>query len=211
MVAFVVGGSKWLYFGRGSSRLVCCASAGGGTVGRVYPCRFADAKRIVALGDLHGDLEATEEALTLGGVLGPSGEWIGGDTVLVQVGDVFDRGGKELAILELFEDLRAQARVQGGDVHVLLGNHELLNVALDFTFVSKEGFRSFDGMGVGEWVSAEMGKRLRKLPRYAWNRAMAMRPGGLIAKRLAELNLVIMVSLPVHNCVASLPTARAWS
>ena len=43
-------------------------------------------KRIVAVGDLHGDIHATREALRLAGVLHiKRDEWIGGDTFLVQV------------------------------------------------------------------------------------------------------------------------------
>ena len=38
-------------------------------------------------GDLHGDLKTTREALRLAGVLHPSrDQWVGGATVLVQVG-----------------------------------------------------------------------------------------------------------------------------
>src|SRR5687767_3290543 len=49
-------------------------------------------ERVVAIGDLHGDLRATERALKLGGLMNEAGRWIGGKSVLVQTGDLLDRG-----------------------------------------------------------------------------------------------------------------------
>ncbi|MEM1348461.1 MAG: metallophosphoesterase, partial [Myxococcota bacterium] len=63
------------------------------------------ARRIVAVGDLHGDLEATRAALSLAGVLGAEDAWVGGQTILVQTGDVLDRGSDEQAILDLLDAL----------------------------------------------------------------------------------------------------------
>jgi hypothetical protein len=48
-------------------------------------------KRIVVVGDLHADYNNTLEALRLGRVVDTHGNWIGRDTTLVQVGDIFDR------------------------------------------------------------------------------------------------------------------------
>jgi hypothetical protein len=44
-------------------------------------------------------------------VMGGDGNWIGGDTVLVQVGDILDRGDNELAIMRKFRNLALQVRV----------------------------------------------------------------------------------------------------
>lgn len=53
-----------------------------------------------AVGDLHGDLDKAVEALKLGRVISVSDEgevsWVGGDTVVVQLGDVLDRGDVEI-------------------------------------------------------------------------------------------------------------------
>lgn len=42
-------------------------------------------RRIVAVGDVHGDIEKTREALKLAGLIDSRDCWSGGDTVLVQV------------------------------------------------------------------------------------------------------------------------------
>lgn len=53
-----------------------------------------------AVGDIHGDLQKTFLSLALAGVLreGIHKEpiWCGGDTTVVQLGDVLDRGSKEI-------------------------------------------------------------------------------------------------------------------
>src|SRR5688572_4242503 len=59
------------------------------------------AKRVIAIGDLHGDLAATRSALKTAGVIDDKDAWIGKDTVVVQTGDVLDRGEDEQAILDL--------------------------------------------------------------------------------------------------------------
>src|SRR5688572_17151939 len=51
------------------------------------PFRFPPAERVVAVGDLHGDLASTREALRLAGAIDETERWIGKKLVLVQVGD----------------------------------------------------------------------------------------------------------------------------
>ena len=106
--------------------------------------RHPAAERVVALGDVHGDLGAMREALLLGGIIDERDEWIGGETVVVQTGDLLDRGDDEREILDLVEKLEQQASDAGGALLVLHGNHELMNVALDFRYVTDAGFSSFE-------------------------------------------------------------------
>lgn len=60
------------------------------------------------------------------------GRWIGGKAILVQMGDILDRGPDESDCLQRLLSLQAQARAAGGDVIMLLGNHEIMNAELDF-------------------------------------------------------------------------------
>ncbi|CAN6318577.1 unnamed protein product [Urochloa humidicola] len=103
----------------------------------------APGRRIVAIGDCHGDLSQTRAALVLAGVLSAESDghvWTGGRTVLVQVGDILDRGEDEIAILSLLSSLNVQAKSQGGAVFQVNGNHETMNVEGDFRYVDPGGF-----------------------------------------------------------------------
>jgi hypothetical protein len=143
----------------------------------------------VALGDLHGDLAATRAALRLAGVIDEQDRWIGGDLVVVQTGDILDRGGDELEILTLLEDLATQARSAGGNVHALNGNHELMNVNLDFRYVTLDGYLDFlpEPLGEGDAVAPEA------VVKAVGERIKTFRPGGPVALRLATHNVVVIV------------------
>lgn len=90
----------------------------------------------MAIGDLHGDLDQALKALHLVGAADPTGKWIGGRDTLVQTGDLIDRGPDSLAVLSLLERLQAEAAAAGGQVLLLLGNHELMNLSGDFRYVA---------------------------------------------------------------------------
>ena len=49
------------------------------------PALGEEPSRVVAVGDLHGDLDKMRRALSLGGLIDKSDSWIGGSTVCVQV------------------------------------------------------------------------------------------------------------------------------
>lgn len=46
--------------------------------------------RIVAIGDLHGDLAKARRAFSLGGLIDEDDHWIGGTTTAVQARGVFE-------------------------------------------------------------------------------------------------------------------------
>ena len=70
---------------------------------------LAAAERIVAIGDLHGDLDATRQALLLAGAIDENDHWVGGEMTVVQTGDQLDRDDQEQAILELLDRLQGEA------------------------------------------------------------------------------------------------------
>ena len=78
-----------------------------------------DGRRLVAIGDVHGDFMQTMKALELAKVMDATGHWIGGTTVLVQVGDILDRGDSELAIMRKFRALAKEAAAAGGEARAV--------------------------------------------------------------------------------------------
>jgi hypothetical protein len=149
----------------------------------------AAATRIVALGDLHGDLGATRQALRLAGAIDESDHWIGGDLVVVQTGDQLDRGDEEEAILALLDRLQDEATAAGGMVHILNGNHELMNARPDLRYVTEGGFADFqDAVVITEEDSLLLAFEPAQRARVA-----AFRPGGSFAKLLAERPVILVI------------------
>ena len=107
--------------------------------------KFLNVERIIVIGDLHGDFDKLIKCLILAKVINQKLHWIGGDTHVVQLGDILDAGGRgiefnskpyeEFKIYEYLNDLNTQANKKGGYVHYLIGNHELMNLIGDFNYV----------------------------------------------------------------------------
>lgn len=108
-------------------------------------CMPAEARgaAIVAVGDVHGELEALREILRHAGLLGNRDQWIGGNTVLVQTGDVIDRGPKSKEAYALLASLQSEAPRAGGKVIRLLGNHELGLLEGEFGYADFQGVDDF--------------------------------------------------------------------
>jgi calcineurin-like phosphoesterase family protein len=131
-------------------------------------CAAAHAEpRVVAIGDLHGDVAAARCALRRAGAIDERDRWVGGALVVVQTGDQLDRGDDEPEILTLLDRLSAEAAAAGGRVVVLNGNHELMNVAGDFRYVTPDGFADYGG---------EDGRRRAFAPGSPLARALAAHP-----------------------------------
>ena len=146
--------------------------------------RYPAAERIVAMADWHGDLAAARGALRLAGAIDDQDRWIGGRLVVVQTGDVLDRGDGERAILDLLARLEDEAAAAGGAVIALLGNHEIMSVAGDFDDATPGAFAAFADLADTTLVA---------LPPEQRGRAAALRPGGPYARQLAGRNVVAIV------------------
>ena len=133
--------------------------------------------RIIVIGDIHGDFNALLKALYKSKVIDLYGNWKGGNTIVVQLGDQIDKGGRgsysvdythdqleELRIIEFMHHLHNIAKKVNGAVYNLIGNHELMNVMGDFRYATNDHINGFGG------------NKLRKL---------LFQPGGPIAKKLA--------------------------
>jgi hypothetical protein len=105
--------------------------------------RAAAPARIVAVGDLHGDYDAWIEIATRARLIDRRSRWAGGSAVLVQTGDITDRGPDSLKIIRHLMRLQSQARRAGGRVVVVLGNHEAMNMTDDLRYVHPGEFAAF--------------------------------------------------------------------
>lgn len=132
-------------------------------------------RRIVAIGDLHGDWALTLKILKIAKVIDDDKNWIGKDTIVVQVGDQIDRcrpwaadkrcdmedttkndEGSDEKIMMFMSKLNKKASNDGGMVISLLGNHELLNAQGNMNYVSREGLLEY-----GNTVDAGRKKRIK--------------------------------------------------
>jgi len=111
------------------------------------PCVWTSIDKIEAVGDLHGDYENFVMILQGTGLVDSKLHWTGGRTHLVQTGDILDRGPQARDIFDLLMRLEKEAADAGGMVHVLLGNHEEMNIAgiaMDYpNYVTVDQFVSF--------------------------------------------------------------------
>jgi hypothetical protein len=110
-------------------------------------CEWTDVEKIVAVGDLHGDYKNFVKILKGTKLIDRELHWKGGKTHLVQIGDITDRGPDAKKIFDLLMRLEKEAEEVGGKVHMLIGNHEEMNItgiAFDYEgYVTVEQFVSF--------------------------------------------------------------------
>jgi hypothetical protein len=92
-------------------------------------------ERIIAVGDIHGDYGNYIKVLRQAGVIDRRGRWAAGETHLVQLGDIPDRGPDTARVIGHLQELEAEALQAGGRVHALIGNHEAMNITGDLRYV----------------------------------------------------------------------------
>jgi hypothetical protein len=98
---------------------------------------------VIAIGDIHGDLDAFGRSLRAAGLTDQAGRWIGGRSILVQTGDYMDRGSDVRQVLEQLMALEAEAKSAGGRAIPLLGNHEVMNLLGEFRDVAPAAYGTF--------------------------------------------------------------------
>jgi len=107
--------------------------------------KFSDVDRVVAISDVHGAYSAMVGTLKNAGVLDESLHWSAGSTHLVITGDLLDRGPDSRRVMDLVMSMEPEAEAAGGALHLLLGNHEVMNLVGDLRYVSVEEYAAFAG------------------------------------------------------------------
>lgn len=169
---------------------------------KFVPTILPPAKRIIAIGDIHGDINLARKSLKLANLIDDNDEWIAEpkNTIVVQVGDqidscrpipgVYDCHNKKLEndsqddinVLNFFDKIRKKAISAGGEIYSLLGNHELMNAQGNFNYVSYDNFYEFKYTSPnGTMYEGPSG------------RASAFIPGGPISSQLACNRMSVLV------------------
>ena len=110
---------------------------------RAADWQFKTDGRVIAMSDIHGAHNEFVGLLQGVGLIDEQAHWVGGDDQLVIVGDILDRGADSRAALELTMRLEAEAEQAGGRVHMLLGNHEIMNLVGDLRYVADAEYAAY--------------------------------------------------------------------
>jgi hypothetical protein len=98
---------------------------------------------IFMVGDIHGAYPELVSILKHAELVDDTLDWVGGSAHFVSTGDLMDRGPSSRKVMDLLIKLQAQAKEAGGQVHVLLGNHEVLNLIGDWRYISLQEYQEF--------------------------------------------------------------------
>lgn len=91
------------------------------------------ARRLVVVGDVHGQYEPFATILHHAGLIDEHLNWTGSRDRLIQMGDILDRGPCAKETNALLDKIQHQAARCGGEVIRLVGNHELEILLSNFT------------------------------------------------------------------------------
>ncbi len=103
---------------------------------------------VFVLGDIHGKYHALLNILENNGIIDSDRMWTFGQGQLVLLGDDFDRGAHVTETLWFLHELEIQAMKSGGKVHLLLGNHEIMELTGDDRYLHSKYryFTQFSGI-----------------------------------------------------------------
>lgn len=149
----------------------------------IQPSFFQSASRVIVIGDVHGDVQTFMKIMYATKLFNQNLEWIAEpkETIVVQLGDQIDsvsRGGTsswetvaDIEMIYLTDRLDSIARMKGGRILSLIGNHEMMNVMGDFSYVSPHSLQKMD----------------------VQTRTRMFKPGGTIANILSKRNVVLRI------------------
>lgn len=122
------------------------------------PAKYDMPSKLIAISDIEGNFNAFASFLSANQVIDRDFNWIYGDGHLVLVGDFVDRGPNVMQTLWLIYELEAQAEAAGGQVHFILGNHEIMNINGNFDYALGKYHKLADMLGEYEeaWLNNRM-------------------------------------------------------
>lgn len=166
--------------------------------------------KVVAFADVHGAYVELTGLLQAAGVIDRQRHWQAGATHVVSLGDLLDRGADSRQVMDLLMRLQDEAAAAGGALHVVLGNHEAMNLLGDRRYVAAGEYAAFaaeEPAGVREreragWLAAHgpgsaAGFDARFPPGYFGYRA-ALAPDGKYGRWLLGLPVIIVIDGTVY-------------
>ncbi|MBI9064103.1 MAG: metallophosphoesterase [Marinilabiliaceae bacterium] len=102
------------------------------------PAITKDGELILAISDIEGNYHAFTKLLIGNGVTDENLNWTYGKKHLVLVGDMVDRGTNVTQVLWLIYKLEKEALAAGGQVHFILGNHDIMCMAGDDRYAASK-------------------------------------------------------------------------
>ncbi|MCE5262312.1 MAG: metallophosphoesterase [Deltaproteobacteria bacterium] len=113
-------------------------------------------KRRIVVGDIHGELDGFREILWNAGLVDRKDAWSGGDAVLIQTGDVIDRGPWSRESVEYLRRVQKEAVAAEGRVVRLCGNHALMVLQKNFYYADFEDPEAFASELKGEILQGKV-------------------------------------------------------
>jgi hypothetical protein len=105
--------------------------------------QFTGVDRVVAFADVHGAYTELVALLRESGIVDAQDRWAAGHTHVVSLGDLLDRGADSRRVMDLLMRLQGEAAAAGGRLHVVLGNHEAMNLLGDLRYVDPGEYASY--------------------------------------------------------------------
>ena len=99
---------------------------------------YKQPEKLLAISDIEGNFNSFYSLLVANKVMDENFNWTYGKGHLVLNGDFMDRGDNVTQILWLIYKLEQEAQENGGLVHFILGNHEVLNLEGKTNYVDKK-------------------------------------------------------------------------
>ncbi|MBU1012342.1 MAG: ankyrin repeat domain-containing protein [Bacteroidetes bacterium] len=102
------------------------------------PYKISTDGEIFAVGDIHGNYKALINLLINNKVIDSDLKWNFGKGQLVFLGDLIDRGSMVTETLWFLHELSFEAAEAGGNLFVLLGNHETMALTGDHRYINEK-------------------------------------------------------------------------
>ena len=108
---------------------------------KIAPSSYSLPEKIIAISDIEGNFNAFSSFLFNNGIIDKNFNWSFSNGHVVLVGDFVDRGSDVTQVLWLIYKLEKQAQQKGGQVHYILGNHEIMNFQGDSRYNQEKYIR----------------------------------------------------------------------